>query len=171
MVFFQRKIYKLRLLENYLAQKSNLCTVGNNPVLAGRVIRWLMTIVLPISYFYHFHYDSSRGLCLCWQRSALTQAQHTWSKRLYLQVLFMNRRWQKKSEVKLLSPSWQAAGLGSDLQPGSFGLAPCLLCTVIQPWALLNCNHCSSCFLFVFRARGNLEHKPEKPADKISSIL
>lgn len=43
--------------------------------------------------------------------------------------------------------------------------------SVTQPWALLHCNSHSSFFLFAFRARNNLEHKPKQWIDKISSVL
>lgn len=127
--FFSREnSTKLKFPKNYLAQNSNLGTVGNNPVLARRMIRWLSTVFVPISYFYDLRYDSSRELPLSWQRSMLPQLQNVSSGFLYLQVLFMNRRhWQKQSEVKPPAPSWRAAGLGTDLQPWSFCLAPFLL--------------------------------------------
>lgn len=163
---------KLRLPKNYLAQNSSLGTVGNNPVLAGRMIRWLMTAVCHVSYFCDFHYDCRRGLPVSWERRALTQVHRITPKFLCLQVLIMSRMdWQKQRELKPLTPSWQAAGLGSDLQPGSFCLAPCLPCTVTQLWALLDRNHCSSCFPFTLRARSSLEHKSEQWTNKFSSVL
>lgn len=120
-------------------------------MLARRVIRWLITVLLPISYFYDLHYDSSRGLPLSWQRRTPAQLQNMRPKFLYLQILFVERiHWQKQSGVKSPAPYWWVAVLGTGLQAGSFCLAAFLTfshSTMSSP----ELQGHSSFFLFAFR--------------------
>lgn len=108
---FSRYKYKPEaFLKNDSSQNSSLGPVINNLVLAGTMIRLLVTVGLLVSYFYDFHYFSCRRHCFCWHSRVMTEVQNTGSKFLYLQVLILNRMvWQKQREVKpkLLTQFWQ----------------------------------------------------------------
>lgn len=136
------------------------------------MIKWSVTICLPVSYFYDFHYFCCRRHCFCWHSRALTQVQHTGSKFLYYQVVFLNTVvWQKQREVKpkLLTHCrqeqrwvWSAAR--------EFLSGPMFTIHSHSAQSSLNCNLCSSWFLSAVRASGNPEHRTKQPTD-ISSIL
>lgn len=113
---FSRYKYKPEaFLKNDSSQNSSLGPVINNLVLAGTMIRLLVTVGLLVSYFYDFHYFSCRRHCFCWHSRVMTEVQNTGSKFLYLQVLILNRMvWQKQREekTKTAHPVLAGAALG-----------------------------------------------------------
>lgn len=99
---------KLRLPKNDLWQNSCLGPVINYFVLAGTMIKLSVTISLPVSYFYDFHYFCCRRHYFCWYSRAL--CAEYWLKIPVPPGTFLNRMvWQKQREVKpkLLTHCWQ----------------------------------------------------------------